>query len=117
MQSLIPAVSHASFRVYCLSVVLRTWEASLGNGKTGWKSTLRSIQATSRRLERERQRSLREQERQQRAYEKQVELEVASQEVSEYEQYMAHITSLRTFCSNPIPWERLIEAALSANIG
>lgn len=73
----------------------------------GWKGTLRSIVAMSRRMERESLRRQRELERQRQQYQKMQELEQAKYEVQVYENHIDVLTSLHKECSDRFEWDSL----------
>jgi hypothetical protein len=73
----------------------------------GWKGTLRSITAMSRRIERESLRRQRELEKQRQQYQKMQELEQAKYEVQVYENYIDVLTSLHKECRDPYNWNSL----------
>lgn len=73
----------------------------------GWKGTLRSLQAVSRRAERAAQRRRRELERQQKQLEKMQELERAAYEVEVYNNHIDLLLSVHKECSSPWNWARI----------
>lgn len=76
----------------------------------GWKGTLRSVQAASRRAEREARRRQRELERQQRQIEKMQALERAQHEVASFENHIDVITSVHADCGERWNWQRIASA-------
>ncbi|HPY73066.1 MAG TPA: hypothetical protein PK377_07695 [Methanothrix sp.] len=73
----------------------------------GWKGTVRSIGAASRRMERESRRRSRELEKQQHQIEKMQELERAAYEVEVYENYIERLQSMHKECSETCDWEEI----------
>lgn len=74
----------------------------------GWKGTLRSVNATVNKIERESKKRERELEKRRKNLQKMEELEQASFEVEEYENYIDNIKSLHKEFSQKINWEELI---------
>jgi len=77
----------------------------------GWKGTLRSIEAASRRAERDAQRRRRELERQRKQLEKMQELERAAYEVEVYENHIDLLLSVHKECSASWDWEAIKSTA------
>ena len=73
----------------------------------GWKGTLRSISAASRRAEREARRRQRELERQRKQIEKMQELERAAYEVQDYENHVDLLLSVHRESSDAWDWEAI----------
>jgi hypothetical protein len=73
----------------------------------GWKGTLRAIEASGRRAEREALRRQRELERQRKQSEKMQELEQAQYEVELYENKIELLTSIHQDCGNELNWEKI----------
>lgn len=78
-----------------------------GRFALGWKGTLRSISAASRRAEREARRRQRELETQRRQLEKMQEMERAIYEVEEYENHIDLLLSVHKECSDVWDWEAI----------
>lgn len=76
----------------------------------GWKGTLRSIEAASRRAERESRRCQRELEKQRQQLEKMQELERAAYEVEVYENHVDLLLSVHKECGHVWNWEELRSA-------
>lgn len=77
----------------------------------GWKRTLRSIEAASRRAERESRRRHRELEKQHQQLEKMQELERTAYEVEVYENHIDLLLSVHKECGTIWNWEELRSAA------
>ena len=75
----------------------------------GWVRTVKSINATAKRMERESQRRQRELQRQEKAYSKMEALEQASYEVSVYENYLELIQSVHKEWGELIDWKGILE--------
>jgi hypothetical protein len=73
----------------------------------GWKGTIRSINAASRKYEREAQRRRRELERQQKQLEKMQEIERAAYEVNVYENYIDLLISVHKECGDVWNWREI----------
>lgn len=73
----------------------------------GWKGTLRTVGAASRRMERESRRRSRELEKQRLQLEKMQEQERAAYEVEVYENYIERLQSMHKECSEPYDWEMI----------
>ena len=80
----------------------------------GWKGTLRTIQASNRRYEREALRRQRELERQRKQLEKMQEMERAAYEVQVYENHIDVLSSIHKDCGNTWKWE-VIQSANPPN--
>ena len=76
----------------------------------GWKGTVRSIAAASRRAERDAQRRRRELEAQRKRLDRMQELERAAYEVDVYENSIDLLLSVHKECSNPWNWEAIKSA-------
>lgn len=76
----------------------------------GWRGTVRSINATMNKIERESKKRERELEKRRQNYEKMQELERASFEVEEFDNYIERIKSIHKECSEPINWKDVINA-------
>lgn len=70
----------------------------------GWKGTLRSMQAASRRAERNAQRKQRELEKRGKEYAKMEALEQAAYEVEVYDNYIEVLQSVHKECSEQVDW-------------
>jgi hypothetical protein len=77
----------------------------------GWKGTLRSVQAASRRVERDARRRQRQLEQQQLQLAKMQELERAQYEVAVFENHIAVITSVHKECGELVNWPKLASLA------
>lgn len=76
----------------------------------GWRGTVRSINATMNKIERESKKRERELEKRRQNYEKMQELERASFEVEEFDNYIERIKSIHKECSEHINWKDVINA-------
>lgn len=76
----------------------------------GWKGTIRSIQATSRKIERDSNRRQKELERERKNIEKLNALEQANYEVNVYNNYVEVIQSVHKEWGNRIDWEGILNA-------
>ena len=76
----------------------------------GWKGTLRSLEAASRRAERDARRRQRELERRQLEADKMQELEQAQHEVASFENHIEVITSVHVDCGESWDWEKIASA-------
>lgn len=74
----------------------------------GWKGTIRSIQATANRIERESRKRERELEKRRKEIEKMETLEHAMFEVEEYENYIERVQSIHKESSQPINWTKIL---------
>ncbi|MBU0493410.1 MAG: hypothetical protein KKA73_12445 [Chloroflexi bacterium] len=83
----------------------------------GWKGTLRSMEAASRRSERDAQRRRRELERQRKQLERMQGLERAAYEVEVYENHIDLLLSVHKECSDPWNWEAIKSAVPPAEPG
>ncbi|GFM72638.1 hypothetical protein PSCICL_36300 [Pseudomonas cichorii] len=77
----------------------------------GWKGTLRSMQAASRRAERNAQRRNRELQLRQKEYAKMEALEQAAYEVEVYENKIDLLLSVHKECGDEIDWQSFIDRA------
>jgi hypothetical protein len=75
----------------------------------GWKGTLRSVQASVRRAERDAQRRHRELERQYKQAEKMEAMERAALEVQLYENHISLLESVHRQCSQRFDWRALLD--------
>lgn len=76
----------------------------------GWKGTIRSVQATSRKIERDSNRRQKELERERKNIEKLNALEQANYEVNVYNNYVEVIQSIHKEWGNRIDWEGILNA-------
>ncbi|MPQ86238.1 hypothetical protein F0170_20980 [Pseudomonas sp. MAFF 730085] len=74
----------------------------------GWKGTVRSLQASARRSERNAHRRQRELEKRRNDYAKMQSLEQAAYEVEVYENHIDILLSMHKECAQPVKWERLL---------
>lgn len=77
----------------------------------GWKATMRSLEAASRRREREAQRQRRDLVRQGAQVSRMLEQKRAEYEVALYENQIELFQSVHKQCSDPMQWEALMSAA------
>ncbi|WP_415999621.1 hypothetical protein [Citrobacter portucalensis] len=70
----------------------------------GWKGTVRSLQAASRRMERDAEKRRRELQKQQKAYARMAELEQAEYEVDVWNNYIDVLQSIHKGCGDSIDW-------------
>ena len=68
----------------------------------GWKGTMRSLQASSRKLELENERRRKQQTRI-------ASIRNASDEVDQFEDYIRQITSFHTYAQEPINWKDILQ--------
>jgi hypothetical protein len=73
----------------------------------GWKGTMRTVGAASRRMERESRRRSRELDKQRLQLEKMQEQERAAYEVEVYDNYIERLQSMHKECSETYDWERI----------
>ncbi|WP_130907293.1 hypothetical protein [Pseudomonas sp. Sample_16] len=76
----------------------------------GWKGTLRSMQASARRAERNSHRRQRELERQHKEYARMEALEQAAYEVEVYENHVEVLLSVHKDCGDVINWKSLLNS-------
>ncbi|ELW8265701.1 hypothetical protein QK958_004819, partial [Salmonella enterica] len=76
----------------------------------GWKGTIRSLQATSRRIERDAEKRRRELQKQQKAYARMAELEQAEYEVDVWNNYIDVLQSVHKGCGDPVDWLSIARA-------
>ncbi|MNJ08900.1 hypothetical protein D3C77_30310 [compost metagenome] len=74
----------------------------------GWKGTVRSLQASARRAERNSHRRQRELQKRQKEYAKMEALEQAAYEVEVYENHIDILLSMHKECAEPVKWKRLL---------
>jgi len=74
----------------------------------GWKGTVRSLQASARRAERNAHRRQRELEKRHNEYAKMEALEQAAYEVEVYENHLEILMSMHKECEKPVNWKRLL---------
>jgi hypothetical protein len=77
----------------------------------GWKGTLRSMQAASRKADRNAQRRQRELQGRQKEYAKMEALEQAAYEVEVYENQIDVLLSVHKECGEEIDWQSFVERA------
>lgn len=77
----------------------------------GWKGTLRSMQAASRKVDRNAQRKQRELQARQKEYAKMEALEQAAYEVEVYENQIDVLLSVHKECGEEIDWQSFVERA------
>nr|WP_242174591.1 MULTISPECIES: hypothetical protein [unclassified Pseudomonas] len=77
----------------------------------GWKGTVRSLQASARRSERNAHRRQRELERQSKEYARMEALEQAAYEVDVYENHLDVLLSMHKECGDGVNWRQLISKA------
>ena len=73
----------------------------------GWKGTVRSLQASARRSERNAHRRQRDLERQSKEYARMEALEQAAHEVDVYENYLEVLLSMHKECGEEVNWRRM----------
>lgn len=78
----------------------------------GWRGTVRSINATMNKIERESRKRERELEKRRQNYEKMQELERAAFEVEEFDNYIERIKSIHKECSAYIDWNEIVNAEI-----
>lgn len=81
----------------------------------GWKGTLRSMQAASRKADRNAQRRQRERQARQKEYAKMEALEQAAYEVEVYENQIDVLLSVHKECGEEIDWQSFVERAEPEN--
>lgn len=74
----------------------------------GWKGTVRSLQASARRAERNAHRRQRELEKRHNEYAKMEALDQAAYEVEVYENHLEILMSMHKECEKPVNWKRLL---------